>query len=354
MLPRRADFLRSAAARTASPDLLAGPVLVRLFSAALVLAILSPRTASAGLDAAAGYSRSTGGLTLVVWHHGKLFSDSRPGFSPATPVHILSMTKSLTALAWLSRFPPEKRVTVSLDGHTTIPASALLSQTSGVAPGDHLIYRSGIFDIVSTAQKLPKVAPPGAVFDYGPSHFELLGPDLARTTGTGRNPVQELFLTRLGLTAASWRTDRRGHPFLSAGAHLSADDLLKVGRLILNRGRSGTFSTLVPESRLTRAFAGSSANPAYGFGFWLNANAGKPGSVERDIEQCLTMPRGSINWQTICFSKAAPADLVCMAGSNGQRVYISRSHQLVIVRLGRPGKFRDPDFLRKFFTESAH
>jgi CubicO group peptidase (beta-lactamase class C family) len=353
MPPPQAGFRRFAAARTASPDLPAGPVLARIFTAALALAIMAPLAARAGFDAAARYSRSTGGLTVLVFERGKIFSDSRKGFSPATPVHILSITKSLTALAWLSRFPPDHRVTVSSDGRRTIAASALLSQTSGIAPGDHRIYRSGIYDIVSTAQKLPRMAATGTLFDYGPSHFELLGHDLERATGPGRNPLQDLLLARLGLAPAAWRTDRRGHPFLSAGACLSANDLLKIGRLVLNRGRAGTFSTLVPESRLTRAFAGSPANPAYGFGFWLNSNAAKPRAVERDIEQCLAMPRGTINWQTMCFSKSAPADMVCMAGSNGQRVYISRSHQLVIVRLGQPGRFRDPDFLRSFFTESA-
>jgi hypothetical protein len=38
-----------------------------------------------------------------------------------------------------------------------------------------------------------------------------------------------------------------------------------------------------------------------------------------------------------------------MVGSRGQRIYVSSSRKLVIVRLGTKAGFRDPDFLRRFF-----
>jgi len=41
--------------------------------------------------------------------------------------------------------------------------------------------------------------------------------------------------------------------------------------------------------------------------------------------------------------------MIAMVGSRGQRVYVSPSRKLVIVRLGSQAGFRDPDFLRRFF-----
>ena len=302
-------------------------------------------------DGAAKYSRATGGGTLLIWQKGQTRSDSTRGSSPTTPAEIFSITKSLTALAWLARFSPETKVPVSLKSQESLRAATLLSQTSGISPGAGVIYRRKAKDVYSSALRLPRIAAPGTAFAYGPAHYEILGGALERTTN-GQNAVTAILLRRLGITPPAWRSDGRGRPFYSAGAFLTANDLLRIGRLILDHGRTGMFSPVIPADHLATAFRGTEANPAYGLGFWLNARASKPGSQERDIEQALSLNLSTAGWQHTCLSKAAPDDLVCMAGSNGQRVYISRSKNLVVVRTGGSRRFRDPDFLRILFRGS--
>lgn len=296
-------------------------------AAAILLLCGTLRGPAADIDAAAAYSRSRGGEVLLVWQGGRLFADCRPGTTPATPFPVMSLTKSLTALAYLAARDPADAV-------------PLLRQISGTAPG-YLLYEKGVRNVRAAAARLP-IRGEGT-FAYGPSHFEKLG-DLA-WPGDPR-PVSR-WLGRLGIVPAAWRTDRAGNEFLSAGAVLTAQDMLKIARLVLDGGRMGWRRIISPAGLATIA-EGSEANPAYGAGFWLNANASRPDAREEDVERALS---SGADWRKFCLSEAAPADLIAMAGSGGQRVYIVPSRKLAVVRLGRNEGFRDPDFLRALLAE---
>ena len=206
------------------------------------------------------------------------------------------------------------------------------------------------------AASLPSVHPPGTSFQYGPSHYELLGAwaDL-RPDGSdaARSLLERRLLDRLGIHPRGWRTDALGKIYLSAGIVLSANDLLKLGRLVLDGGQLNNLSRIVPGQNLRLALTGSKANPAYGFGFWLNARAAAKNARERDVEAAISGDLSGAEWRRTCLSRRVPPDMVCMAGSGGQRVYILPSWNMVIVRIGRPGTFRDPDFFRALTTPRA-
>jgi CubicO group peptidase (beta-lactamase class C family) len=124
---------------------------------------------------------------------------------------------------------------------------------------------------------------------------------------------------------------------------ISAEGLQAAGRLVLENGRL-RFRRLVSAGAMIEARQGSPSNPAYGLGFWLNANAGRPGAREGDIEEALRSPP---DWSRFCLSRDLPADLIAMAGSGGQRVYVIPSRRTVIVRLGTGRAFRDCEFLAR-------
>jgi CubicO group peptidase (beta-lactamase class C family) len=294
-------------------------------------------------DAAARYSRAKGGDVLIISMPGmpdfRAFSGGR---DPRTPMPVFSITKSLAALACLSLGRPAPDDVVLRRAGGAITLRQLLSQTSGIAPGYGRLYSKSLRDVRAAAASLPLEHPPGQHFDYGPSHFELLGGVLPGNGGPP--PPVGRFLARLGILPSGWRTDPKGQAFFSAGAVLTPEDLLKLGRFVLGRARSAK-----PPGRFAEAFVGSRANPAYGLGFWLNRAAGT--AVPRDIEEAIGAGLTGEQWSQTCLSNLAPPDLICMAGSGGQRVYVIPSLRTVVVRLGRPAAgFRDPDFLHALFS----
>lgn len=299
------------------------------------------RIADISASAAERYSRANGGEVLIIARPGMPdFRAFGGGRDLRTPMPVYSITKSLAALACLSLgHPAPDDVVLRQSGHE-ITLRQLLSQTSGIEPGYARLYSKSLRDVRAAAGSLPAECPPGERFVYGPSHYELLGGVLG--CAGAPPPVLDRFLARVGIRPTDWRTDRNGRAFFSAGAVLTPEDLLKLGRFVLDRARPAK-----PAGRFEAAFVGSRANPAYGLGFWLNraAGAGEP----RDIEEAIGAGLTGEQWSRTCLSNLAPPDLICMAGSGGQRVYVIPSLRTVVVRLGRTSGFRDPDFLRVLF-----
>lgn len=346
--------MRSAFAALVGVLLAAGPVAGMEGGAAL-------RLPTAALAAADSYSRRQGGEVLLVRQYGRpLLESCAPGASATRACPVMSMTKTLAALAILAAEadgllrldePAGKTLTEWRDARARITIRQLLAQTSGLAPGFPAIYGPrGRADKTRLALALPLVTRPGERFDYGPGNYEVLEEILRRKLlPSGREPVGYLrarVLTPLRVVPAEWSRDRRGRAFFSAGASLSARDLAAVGEFFCRRGRVWILPVL-PTSAVEAATRGSTANPMYGLGLWLNANA--PHATSLSIEGTLGQDRSPAVWRQACLAPVAPSDLVAMVGSGGLRCYIVPSRQLVIVRFGSGRNFSDAEFLRHLF-----
>ena len=326
------------------------------FIASLLLVCLSSRTFG-DLEAAAGYSRQRGERALLVWQNGRLILERYSSAEPSNREHIFSITKSLCALGAfaamgrrLSQLDEPVSLTVTeWQNHPQkrrITVRDLLNQTSGLSPGYDALYAANVRDKNQRALNLPLTAPPGEKFAYGPSHYEVLEFFMARKLGEPPLTWMERALFGpLGIRPGGWRRDRLGNPYFSAGAQVSARNLLAIGHLVRRKGWHWIFP-LVPSSLVRQASFGSAANPIYGLGFWLNRLATENNVVEIDVEEAIS---ARADWKHACLSRSAPADMIAMVGSRGQRIYVSSSRKLVIVRLGTKAGFRDPDFLRRFF-----
>ncbi|MFZ4774495.1 MAG: serine hydrolase domain-containing protein [Terrimicrobiaceae bacterium] len=329
-----------------------------LLAALVIFSVLPPLGAAGPAwnpDKAALYSRKNGGAVLIISRQGMpVYEFYEKKCHLQTPWPVFSITKSLAALACLSlRNPsPEQVVQKRADGGG-ITLRQLLSQTSGISPGYEQLYKKNLRDVRGTAAELRSDFPPGERFVYGPSHYELLGSILGGPDAASSGTPQALtrFLGRVGIHSRGWRTDQKGQVFLSAGAVLTPEDLLKLGRFILDRGRGFGIRPVLSKGNFDTAFVGSPANPAYGMGFWLNKAAGN--ATPRDIEEAIGAGLTKEQWSRTSLSNSAPEDLVCMAGSGGQRVYVIPSMRTVIVRLGRPSSFRDPEFFQALFSGAA-
>ncbi len=300
--------------------------------------------------AAAKYSSRTGGTVLVISRNGKLaFQWLGRGVTSATPLPVFSITKSIVALTCLANSRADLDTRIPGHPKTSPTIRELLSQTSGVSPGYRELYGRSVPDVRRAAAALPREAEAGQRFVYGPSHYELLG-TIPGLFGSGQSQPTTRLLSRLGIRPAAWHTDQHGNIFLSAGAALTATDLLRLGEFVLSGGRGPGIFPIIPRGKFHEAIRGTRANACYGLGFWLNAGAA-PGARERDIEEAISAGLNRADWRASCLSRNAPSDLICMAGSGGQRVYIIPSQKTVVVRMGRPNGFRDPDFLRALFNK---
>jgi CubicO group peptidase (beta-lactamase class C family) len=345
-------------------------LLFALLAVAAPLAGMEPaaalRLSDARITAAEAYSLRCGGQALIVMQEGRtLRAAYAHGGAPARSVLVMSITKNLAALAifaaradgLLSLDEPVSRTLPDWEGRRgKVTIRELLNQTSGLATGYEAIYRRGVRDKNKIAAGLSLSTEPGAQFRYAPGNYELLEEILRRKLARrGTTPLAYLttrILDPVGVRPADWRRDRKGEPFFSAGARLTAPDLAKVGEFIRTRGRVWIVPVL-PPGIFQEAFTGSRANSMYGLSFWLNANARRPGASPLSIEGTLGQVRSPEQWRSSSISSVAPPDLVTMAGSGGQRCYIVPSRKLVIVRFGIGSGFSDAEFLRRLFGSSS-
>ena len=308
------------------------------------------------LRAAAQYSAAHTGVSFLAIKGGKvLFEDYPNGHSARDMFKIYSGTKGFWILSALKAV--EEGV-ISLDEHVaqTIPEwrndpskaritlRQLLSFSSGLDAANQL-HGDGFEDRDAIAVRTPIVGPVGGAFIYGPAPLqvfhEVLKRKLAEHSQTPTQYLERKVLHPLGLGPQRYLADKQGNPLLATGFTMSAHQWSRMGQLILSGG-----SPVVSSGLLGQCFRGSSANPAFGMGFWNNALADNSAGRPLDVEDMLEPKWYRQNWHGACLCREAPADLVAAIGSGYQRLFVIPSMQLVVVRQGKFGRFSDAEFLR--------
>jgi CubicO group peptidase (beta-lactamase class C family) len=308
-----------------------------------------------GLRAAAEYSAAHSGLSFLVMKEGQVIFQDYPNGHSASEAHkIYSGTKGFWILAALKATEEEiidldDRVANTLPewnagGKSRVTIRQLLSFSSGLDATNSL-HGDGFENRDAIAVRAPLVGQPGASFIYGPAALQVFHEVFKRKlVSRGETPTQYLerkVLHPLGLGPQRYLADREGNPLLATGFMLTARQWARMGQLILNGG-----SPVVSPHSLSLAFRGSSANCAFGMGFWNNAMAGQPSARELDVEDMLEPKWYNQNWHNVCLCAQAPSDLVAAVGSGYQRLFVIPSEHLIIVRQGQFGRFSDGEFLR--------
>lgn len=277
---------------------------------------------------ALAYSQACAGLSLLICQAGQVvFADYAPGIQPDQPLAIASGTKSMAAVlaalmiqsGWLKSWDePVANTLVEWQadaGKAQITLRHLLSLTSGLPGGRSTLFGGTIPTYTQASHTQPHCSC-GQRFQYGPVPFQVLGAVFRQqllSRGYLPDPtlwLQQHLLTPLQIQIGDWTRDQEGFPHLASGIHMSAANWAKFGQFIVNPK-----SHLEPDL-LQACFRGSSVNPAYGLGFWLNQEglnvAGRP-------------------WRAIPHQ---PANLVMALGAGNQNLYILPDQELVIVRQG--------------------
>jgi CubicO group peptidase (beta-lactamase class C family) len=331
-----------------------------LSAASLVAA--RPRTGraeewnAAQMRAAAQYSAAHTGVAMLVMKGGRVIFEDYPNGHSAREMHkIYSGTKGFWILAALKaaeegRINLDERVEDTIPewrddaGKSRVTLRQLLTFCSGLDAANQL-HGEGFENRDAIALRTSLVAQPGRAFIYGPAPLqvfhEVLKRKLAERNETPTTYLERKVLQPMGLGPQRYLADKEGNPLLATGFMMTARRWARMGQLILEGG-----SPVVSSNSLMQCFHGSPANCAFGMGFWNNRMAGDSSGRELDIEDMLEPKWYRQNWQGACICRDAPADLVASVGSGYQRLFVIPSQQLVVVRLGRFGRYSDGQFLR--------
>lgn len=312
----------------------------------LLATLVAGPAAPLPLERAAEYSARHGETALLVWRGGRVVYER--GGGGRNPPRIFSITKSLVSIGV---FRDAKAGGLSLGRPAAYPAARgaslldLLNQTSGLVPAQREFYTLGLRDKERVLRELRHDGR-GGEFRYGPAHWEVLAEEIRLRHGDPLERWVRKFVPGAGPgELAVWRRDNLGRLFFSTGARMDARQLLPAGREVLRGMRSGRW----PQEVRSSLASGTAANRMYAAGFWLNRAAASAEASEIDVEASIGTPRPASFWRNGCLCRAAPADLLAMVGTRGQRVYVVPSRDLVVIRLGEGPGFSDAEFLRRFF-----
>jgi len=233
--------------------------------------------------------------SLLVARHGKLVSQSYfAGTDRATLFDLRSVTKSvvsmLTGIALASGQIPSLDATVGehvrapyvLDaGDRNVTLRQLLTMTSRyqwdensgddynlwVVSGDHVQF---LLDRTQNSA--------ANTFTYDSAAVNLLGFALQDAVAQPLEQfAQEKLFQPVGISTAAWEQLETGMVNGGSGISMSAEDLLRFGQLLLQRGRSGT-TQIIPASWIATATTpqfswrdtyGAQRNTTYGYLWWV-------------------------------------------------------------------------------------
>lgn len=207
---------------------------------------------------------------LVARRGGLVLERYFSGVDRGTLNDVRSVTKSivstLAGIAQLRGSLPNLDTTIAaylgadyrLDASdSAVTVRDLLTMSSGYqwneTSAEYNRWLSTTGDHVQFVLDLPNAAPPGTTFAYNSGAVHMLGVLLEHATGLSLPVFADRYLfTPLGIHAVQWEPLDPGTVNGGAGIDLPAQDLLRLGQLFLQRGRSGD-RQIVPTAWVTRA-----------------------------------------------------------------------------------------------------
>jgi CubicO group peptidase (beta-lactamase class C family) len=291
----------------------------------------------AAMAAAADYSKSNRGQTVVVMFDGKLIFERYDNAGAADRVQMLaSGSKSFVGIAAVAAVEDgliklDDPVSESITEWKGDPKKAkityrqLLTLTSGLTPGElGTAVRAPTWKEIAAK---PMAGEPGKQFQYGAYHLNAFAYALERKLGkeTFEDYLRRRFLDVLGVTV-QWRFKcADGHPQVGGGAFMTARDWAAFGEFI-RLGGKWNGKQVIDGKLLAECFQGSPQNPAYGLTWWLK----RP--VTAELRR--SIPLLDREWGDVANSDWLPGDLVAACGAGKQRLYVIPSLKLVVVRQG--------------------
>lgn len=290
---------------------------------------------AAALDEALNFGQAKGGATIQVYRHGCLAGD-RTG-TGNLPIPLASTTKGVASVAvgraiTMGLFelddPLRKFFPQADEAHGALTIRQILTQTTGLH-FSWLAEGAGIgTDQILQTLSAPVDFPADTKFQYAQNTLALL-PKIIEITAQSdfQDFVQREVFDPVGISRDSWvwLRDRSGNTVVSGGLAMRADDLARLGRLMLQNG-SWNGNHLIDPAYVHDASQPTDANGGYGFLLWTNV--------------------GDTHWPSFSGRSASridhpilpgsPRDTYAFSGALGQLIVVVPSRDMVIVRQGIP------------------
>lgn len=197
-------------------------------------------------------------------------------------IHVMSVTKSVVALAFGRLLLDGELETLHLPLHRLFPEWRqgrkkditlwhLLTHTSGLqnVPNAGAEIEPAP-DMVQLALAAELTADPGTEFAYNNKAVNLLGAAVEKLSGRPLDTYLETTVFReVGITGYDWIRDPAGNPVSMAGLGLSARDLARLGRLVLQGGRWDGRTVLDPDFVAEATRSQHDLYPRHGLLWWL-------------------------------------------------------------------------------------
>ncbi len=301
------------------------------------------------MKAAADYSKSQGGQTMLVRFDGKaVFEQYDNGGAIDQPQGLASGCKSFVGVAAIAAVqdgliqldnPASEGIAEWKDDQAkaAVTYRQLLSMTSGLTKS--VTGKGATAPAWKEQAGKPMATKPGERFEYGAFHQNVFCYALTRKLG---GETFEAYLKRRILDLIGVKVEWRlrcddGNPWVGGGAWMTARDWGVFGEFV-RHGGNWKGRQIVDAKLLSACFQGTEQNPADGLTWWLK-------SPER-AELVREIPLLSEEWGAVANSDWLPGDLVAAFRGGKQRLYLIPSLKLVVVRQGSNSQgFSEVEFL---------
>lgn len=305
-----------------------------------------PADATAHYADAVDYAESMGSYSLIIWKDGqcqleRYFAPFDRDLRPESA----SMHKSIVGILVAAAIAdghiagPDVRIGDYIeewknDERGDITLRQLLTMSSGLEPfsrdggmqSEGMRYILGPDDVRAVTLARPLGLAPGTEFHYLSFNSQLLLIVLESATGMDYVDYasERLWQPLDAADAHVWMyTGRSKMPRAHMSLLAPARDWLKVGLLLKDYGRYGD-EQIIPRELIEEATTPSQVNPNYAWQLWLG-----------EVHETARFYNAEKTGASVPMSEPfAVDDMIYFDGFGGQRVYISRKEDLVIVRQG--------------------
>lgn len=291
------------------------------------------------------YAADMQSYSLLIWRDGALelehyFPPHTPDLRPESASMHKSVVGLLTAAAiadghitsaddrvgdYIPEWDNDERGDIKIRNVLTMSSGLEPLSSEGGLTSEAYKYIYDGQDARTTTLGRPFKGEPGEEYHYMGVVSQLLVIILESATGQSYiDYFSERLWKPIGADDAYvWLNEEDGFPRGYSALLARASDWLRLGLLIKDEGVFDG-QEIIPASLVNEATSSSTANPNYGWQIWLG--------VEHDEQRFYNDAKTGLN--VLASEPFLVDDIIYFDGFGGQRVYISRSEDLVIVRQG--------------------